>query len=984
MTDINISTKDERWKNMIDSINKELYSRYNNNRSLDIEMLKCATKDEIYSTVSNWAEKAFYQAETMYNSRDNNYTYAKDEAGNLSHLEEDSQIISILEKQDIEKLQALGFDIEKLFVEDYEDYNTSSKSKDGTIQRKSKQAKEKEYHKQEETLNRKIDRIKEQRDEMYLASLGGDNHITINSLYENSFKGEYNRNNQYFKTEDINKVLEMNNIEKNENTTWAAKMLLDYGMEVDTDSVRKLGDIQAAIDSLEGFATKQKEIEDIEEKKIEERILVKGKDKPYTNGDIDSLKQELSNINSKDIKEVLDKGDIPSIKNLKEMMYKNTKKALGGKRATGNQSETETTYINTGEVKEVKDQIDIIRSKLTAEAAQKISQKMPLESMQLSEIVKELKVIEEDKINKALHNANLEVNEENKDIVQNVMDAKHLIANNRVTTAAIEVKGITQENSLEQVDNALKSYSSNESVPEKRFKEGISKVEGQIESILEEQGIETTRENLKAAKALITNGIEVNKENIQLVMDNTIKLDTFIEEMTPYIAAKFIKEGLNPYKASINELLTYIKENNIEGLKQNVAEAIVALEEKGEITNQDKEGLIGLYRIISNVEKNSEEIAGYLYKNNLPVTIQHLEEAVRYIDNPQSKNHISKRIDDSFGENNTKLSEQNAKSKIEATHAEAIKKTEVVELISNMPIAIAEDSKNKLNHINAFLYPFIKEQFKGQMGKFEGMSTLPDSFLEKLEYIKTIDTEVIDTMKSSNIPLTISNIYWFDRINKEPNLYMKLLENQLVKENELPDNIEEIEEELDILEQKAIKEKEIAVNNGDINSYKHNKFLQEMTQVQKQLIKEECIYQIPFVVNGEQRIINLSLDKRNKTRSGKKDELKAIIGYETERLGKIKAYISIKKDEISYKIEGANEQATKALELNKASLDKLIRAIGYSLSEDIEFQTRHHNIEESADKVNRSSNDNESGSINQEGSLVSQIKENQTFFEEVV
>ena len=981
---------------MVDSIKtnnviNDQMSGSNSARGLiEKKTLQDTNTQEIPKIIDKWTDNTFYQSINKEKGK-NDYTYLKEEVSNLLDLEKDSEIRTILEKHELEKLQALGFDVEKVFIEDYHSYTTHNNS-ESNKQEKSKVGNKVQKEKSDDakSLKEKIERIKEERDEMYLSAFRSDKDITINSLYESSFKGEYKKSSGFFKEQDVNKILEMNGIERNESSIWATKMLLDYGIEVDVHSIQKLGDIQTAVDSLEGFAEKQKEIEEIKEEKVEERTLVKDTKRGYTDKDIENLKAELGSVTSEDIRDVVEEGDIPNIKNLKEMMYKNTKKALvKNKEILSSKGE----QVHTGEIKQVKEQIDEIRSKLTVEAAQRISEKMPIESMQLSEMVKEIRAVEENKIEKALLTMELDVTEENKKIVQNVLDTKVLIANNKTQTAIIETQDSNQsesKNTLENINIALKKYEANESVPEKRFKEDIRKVDSQIKDVLENNRIEATDYNTKAAKALITNGMEVNKENIQSVISNTMKLNTFIEEMTPNIAAKLIKEGVNPYKASIDELTDYIKENNIEGLKQSVAEAIVALEDKGSITQSDKEGLIGLYRIINTVQKYEEEVAGYLYKNNLPLTVKNLEDATRYIDSLGGKHHISTKIDDSFGENTSEVPKESAKAKLEMSSAETTKKREVVELIANMPINLGEDTKSRLNNITAYLYPFIKEQFKGQMGKFEGMSTLPDSFLEKLEYIKSIDPEVINTMTKSNISLTVSNMYWFDKMNKDPELYSKLLDNKLIESKKLPDSIEEIEETLDILEQKAMKDKEISVNTGDISSYKQNKFLQEMTQVHKQLIKEECIYQIPFIVNGEQRLINLSLDKKGRLGANKKDELKAIIGYETESLGKIKAYLTISETEISYKIEAGNEKARAALDINKDTLDRLVKEIGYSICGDARFEARSHNIEETSDKDkslrsgNVNNNETNTDIISKEGQLVSQIKDNHMFFEEVI
>lgn len=853
------------------------------------------------------------------------YTYSQENVKGIDKelVEGLSQKFSIQE-EDIYKLKEAGFDLEQLYIEDYSSYQFEDKKKNGV-----KSLSDEE----EDKLEEKLETIKNGSDAMYLSSLNSQKDITINSLYESNFKGNYKKSNLVFKDSEVADVLKMNGLDANQQNTWAAKMLLNYGMEVDVQSVKKLNNTQAAIDSLDAFVEKQKEIEALDEKAIEDRLLLKDGEITYDAEDIKALKDELGRVTDKDIKEVLEKGTPVNIKNLKEVMYKNTEQALGINKGALSKGLGENLEQD---VEIIKSQINQIRAKLTTEAAQRISEKMPLESMQLSQIVEEINVLEGKKIDEVLQTFELEATPENKEILQNVIDTKALIMQN--TQTAVEVEVATAEMiTLEQMKYALSSYSGNESAPETRFGESIKKVEDQIEKILENQGIEINKETITAAKALITNKIEVTPEQIDSVLQTTVKISTFLEEMSPMAAAKLIKEGINPYKSSIDQLLTWISDEKIASLKGSVAESIVALEEKGQIDKIQKEAMLGLYRIMQAVEVNREEVIGYIYKNNLPLTVEHLQEATKYTGTKNKQGQVSVKVDDHLGEVVERTEGKTAKSMLEKSSMDIAKSVEVVQSVESMSLALETDTESKLRRINAFLYPFIKQQFKDQMGRFEGMSTLPESFLEKLEYIKTVNPEVVSTMVESNVPLTVSNIYWFDKINENPTLYAEVLQrNQMLKED-LPDKLEEIEAELEEVEMKMRGEKEGAVSSGDINKYKNCKQIEEIIQTQKQLIKQEGIYQIPFMINGEQRLINLQVQKDGRNSEYNKNSLKAVISYETKHLGKIKTYIEIKDGVLNYKVHGENDSITRELSKYSEKLNGLIEAIGYAVNRD-EFE----------------------------------------------
>ncbi len=820
-----------------------------------------------------------------------------------------------LEKEDVYKLKNQGFDLEKLYMEDYSGY------------KKDKRTSRKLDEEEEKSLKHKIETIKNGSDNMYLSALTSQKDITINSLYESNFKGSYKKNGITFKDSDITNVLNMNKLENNEQNVWAAKLLLSHGMDVNAENVMKLDNIQAAVDSLDAFVENEKRLEELDGgKAIGDHLLLKDGKIVYDYDGIKSLKEELGQVTEEDIKEVLEEGKTVSIKNLKEVMHKNTQLALNGNAKTDAMGEVVTVQ----DVEAVKAQINQIRAKLTVEAAQKISEKMPLESSSLNSVVEEMLTIEDAKVEEALKAVDLEVTTENKEMLQDVLETKTLMMDHLSYAAHLEVA--SNENiTLEQMNGALKAYSENESVAEARFGESIKTVENQIEKVLEGQGIEVNEKTIAAAKALITNNIEVTMQQIEEVLKITTKMDTFIEDLTPAVAAGFIKEGLNPYKATVDNVLEWMSTQKLQALKGSVAESIVALEEQGLLNDSQKEALLGLYRILQAVDMDREEVVGYLYKNNLPLTVEHLQEATKYITSKNKTNHVAVKVDDSFGEEASKEEVRTAKTMVEKGYAESSKTASVIQLIEGMELDFGDNYESKLQKINAFLYPFIKEQFKTHMGQFDGMSTLPESFLEKLEYIKNVNPEVVENMMENNIPLTVSNIYWMDKMNENPNLYGQLLEEHNLLKEELPEHLEELEEELEALEAKAKAEKELAVTTGDINAYKNYKRMEEVVHTQKQLIEKDGVYQIPFMVNGEQKLINLYVQKDNQTKAKEDNSLKAVISYETKHLGKVMAYVDMTDDRISYRIQGENQEKAEKLKQHESYLKGLIEAIGYGV-----------------------------------------------------
>lgn len=768
--------------------------------------------------------------------------------------------------------------------------------------------KEKLAAKEDKSLEEKIEVIKKQNDSMYLYALDHKESITINGLYESNFKGEFKKGISQYSKKDVENVLAMNGLESNSQTIWGANLLMMYDMGVTSQRVSQLQSMKSAIATLDIQKNGHLSGED---------ELVKQGQVQYQKEYIDRITDDLGMVTDEHIEKLIEEGKDININELRESIHKNAEGALNEDK------------VLTDQVQGVKRQIKEIRAKLTMEAAQKISVKMPLESSELSKVANELLHFEEEVAIESLKEVNLPVTEENFKVLTDVMHVTDDMKAHLMETVQIELR-TDERASLNDIQVALQAYGQNETPVELRFGESIAKVENQIEELLNQQEIETTNTNIDAAKALITNKMEVNQENLQRIQEMVIKLNTFLEEMTPVQVASLIKEGVNPYESSVDELLKVMSSKKIEGLKNSVAETIVSMETNGEISMVQKEGMIGFYRIIEGVSRHKEEVMGYLFRNELPLNMENLQMATKYA---TGKNRIEVTVDDSFGEiEYLSYSKETSKQLLESSFENASKTVESIKVLENMSLPITQDQVDKVSKMSALLYPYIKEQFKKDLGTFEGMGSLPESFLEKLESVQKVSPDVLNSMLEQKIPLTISNIYWMDKIANDPSLYGELLEQRKMLKEELPINLETLEEELMKLENNAKKQKEQATLKGNIVDYKAYKQIQEVVQFQRERIEKEGIYQIPFIIEGERRLINLYIHK-DETHAMPQDEmhLKAVMTYETKHLGTLKAYLEMKGENIGYKVEAENEKGTQRLEAESDVLLSQLKAMGYNV-----------------------------------------------------
>ena len=860
---------------------------------------------------------------------ENYYSGKQENLKSQSTVEEEVQVLSQLDIDELTALQEKGFNVEELCEEEI------TKALKNIKEEKNIQ-KEQSTKKATANYNDKIKRLKEHTDSMYNYAMQAKGTLTINDLYKGSFTGTTPINTGSYTKEDIQSVLRMNGLDVNESNEWATSKLLSLGVDVSQESVLKVQNIHTAIESLESFEEGQEEVEEIVEIRRENEALVEDEKLLYSKETIESIQEDLAKVDDKTIEEVIKDGEIPTIQNLREKLLKNTKQVTDKIKA----NEKDTVTLNEGttegdaeSTENIKKQINEIRARLNTETAQRLSTRLPLESSELAKVAEGLRKVETEIQEEALIKADVPLTSENKEALQQVMNVTTQIGQYKEATTGIQVEteGVA---TLEAIHQALDLYEVNFSQAEKRFGESIKSVESQIQQFLEVHDLPVNELSIQSAKALITNGMDLTVENLESAMYAMGQINEFLEVMTPYEAAKLIKEGVNPYKASIRTILEWSRQNEVVQTKESIAKAIVSLEEKGKINEEQKQSLIGLYKILNGVSNNKEQVAGYLFKNGLPLTVEQLEEATKYAG---KKIHIEAGIDDAFGSLESLEYETKAgRTLIHEANTELKKLLDAVKMAENMPFELESEGIDEFETFKSMIMPFIKGTIKKELGKFDGVNTLPESLLEKVEVVKDVPKEVLETMKEHKVPLTLTNIYWVDRLAKNPDLYKDLLEktgiDKEVQEDSLPRKKEEFEEVLKELENKATYYKEKSMEQGDILNYKSYKQLEEMLYVQKQLMNKEGIYQIPYMINGETKMVQFYVKEESAKKDIEKDSITGVMRYETKKLGTVTTYFTIKGDHIGYEMQAESSEAADALEGAKAHLQELFKQLGYEVT----------------------------------------------------
>lgn len=167
--------------------------------------------------------------------------------------------------------------------------------------------------------------------------------------------------------------------------------------------------------------------------------------------------------------------------------------------------------------------------------------------------------------------------------------------------------------------------------PRKDLGDSLQKAFAGVDEIVKNLGYEATEENRKAIRILGYNGMELTIENVDNVKSVQSKVDYIIQKMTPAATLKMIRDGINPLEQTLPELEEYFNGLSEDFFKeaQKYSKFLYQLENRGEISSQEKEAYIGCYRLLHQIEKTDGAAIGALVQMGGEIHFKNLLSAVR-------------------------------------------------------------------------------------------------------------------------------------------------------------------------------------------------------------------------------------------------------------------------------------------------------------------------------------------------------------------
>lgn len=567
-------------------------------------------------------------------------------------------------------------------------------------------------------------------------------------------------------------------------------------------------------------------------------------------------------------------------------------------------------------------QLEEVRLMMTIEANRKLLESgYSIDTSELEDLVEALKRIEEEQ-NKALFkesgaSAAADKAQLYEQTQQKVVEIPYLPAavlagyiseEEPFTLDSVHTNGTALKNAYE---TARESYETLMTAPRADMGDSIRKAFRNVDDILTDMGLETSEENRRAVRILGYNSMDITGDNLDAVKKYDMELRHAIRRMTPAVTLQAIREGKNPLKMSVEELNKYLdeREPNASDSKEKFSKFLYKLEKNHNISEQEREAYIGIYRMFRQLEKTDDAAVGSLFKEGAQFTFSNLLTAMR----STRKQGMDYSVDDSFG----------------GVEGVALNKTITDQILggfSDMGMG-EEDAQDA----SAQQQKMVEEYYR-MMADEELERAYQSEQMQQYSDLSKVEDAVIKEMLAYKQPITPNYLTAASLLRKSPGMLFKKL-NEIDKSADKHKVKEAAEGLLDKLTDKDsvveaysdmqdVFDGMLQEAQEESTSYLDLRILQSCS---KQLalagnLAGEENYQIPVEIQGEWTAINL------KILHGGDEGGKVTAVMDTDGYGRVTAQFHVKNHTVSGYIACDSEDGTHKLQEREKSLKEALFA----------------------------------------------------------
>lgn len=218
---------------------------------------------------------------------------------------------------------------------------------------------------------------------------------------------------------------------------------------------------------------------------------------------------------------------------------------------------------------------------------------------------------------------------------------------------------------------ANERYETLMTAPRRDLGDSIRKAFSNVDDILTDMSLDKTPENQRAVRILAYNRMEITAENIERVKEADKQVTAVVEKLTPKNVLQMIRDGVNPLEKTFGELESYFAENpqSYEEEAENYSRFLYQLEQKKDITENERKAYIGIYRMVHQIEREDGAAVGAVVNTGAELQFSTLLAAAR----SRRTSHMDWKVSDDTGlTQEVRLSENNISEQISVGMAKEI------------------------------------------------------------------------------------------------------------------------------------------------------------------------------------------------------------------------------------------------------------------------------------------------------------------------
>jgi hypothetical protein len=493
--------------------------------------------------------------------------------------------------------------------------------------------------------------------------------------------------------------------------------------------------------------------------------------------------------------------------------------------------------------------------------------------------------------------------------------------------------------------------------------DSIQKAFAGVPSILEQMGLEDTEANERAVRILGYNRMEITEENLEEIKMFDAKVNQVIENMKPSAVLELIRRGGKPLDTPLDELNRELEEINQEkgiNSEERYSRFLWQMEKAGQISEEERMGYIGVYRLLNQVQKTDGAAIGAVIGTGQELTLGNLLTQVR----TRKGKGIDSKVDDVTGVKQAKTMQNSITDQIHAgftgeTGKQVQEKSYYSHLASE---ALSELTPSKLQEItdgdmekllNVSLEKFY-EDLKQASGNPDVKREYFDEQAKQLREALTSSEEVEEYLSKLGIKTTVENIMAAGVMLKEGyRPYKDGYERQNIlseeRQKELQETFEEVSDSIGDEEalNARLGEAEKFMEEILTKSYEQADIsFEDLSKLRKLgrgihlegMLRQSRSYDIPILAGDKITSLNLTIIH------GADESGKIQISMEDEKFGNISVDLKVSDRNIKGLVLCDQRQGYEALQERGAALEHDLENAGYfvkNISYGMDFRSRN-------------------------------------------